>query len=350
MSVRQGGKIIAGNVSHYNVGDTFMTKRTDNRLNGAVECDGATYNTTDFTGNGSIGELLEAGKLDYVSLSAYSNAIAQTGWCDKIGWDGTGNTAFRVPTINPRHYIIKTQEPTAENNYTWYKLYANGWVEQGGVANTTNTATPTQCNLPIAMIDGGYCITYGPTTNNMVSVFLAGKSTTYFSVTTGVVNVGYYAVAFNWQVSGMSSITPRTATRVMIQIANGITDQALETCTGVLSDVAGLKDLSNITADGKEVCANLAMPSNRYIDLTLGASGAAYTAPADGYFSVVGTTTAQNGFFSIGAQNVGMRVTQPDQNTGLNAFVPASKGATCTLYYSSINVTSFRFIYAEGAQ
>lgn len=32
--------------------------------------------------------------------------------------------------------------------------------------------------------------------------------------------------------------------------------------------------------------ARMAMPSNKYIDLTLGASGSTYTAPANGYFQL----------------------------------------------------------------
>ena len=44
------------------------------------------------------------------------------------------------------------------------------------------------------------------------------------------------------------------------------------------------KDLSNITAEAKSQIAGHGMPSSNYVDLTLGASGATYTAPASGYF------------------------------------------------------------------
>ena len=45
------------------------------------------------------------------------------------------------------HEVIEFQEPTAQNNYTWYRLYADGWVEQGGMnsygtGNTSNTVIP----------------------------------------------------------------------------------------------------------------------------------------------------------------------------------------------------------------
>ena len=48
--------------------------------------------------------------------------------------------------------VTEWQVPTAENNYTWYRKYASGWIEQGGKfvvtsasvgANTYSTATLT---------------------------------------------------------------------------------------------------------------------------------------------------------------------------------------------------------------
>lgn len=37
-----------------------------------------------------------------------------------------------IPDLSPYDYIIEWQMPTAENNYTWYRKYKSGWVEQGG--------------------------------------------------------------------------------------------------------------------------------------------------------------------------------------------------------------------------
>lgn len=44
--------------------------------------------------------------------------------------------------VDVGHQVIDFQEPTALNNYTWYRKYADGWVEQGGIATIparTNT-------------------------------------------------------------------------------------------------------------------------------------------------------------------------------------------------------------------
>lgn len=56
----------------------------------------------------------------------------------------------REPVEDP-HRCIEFQAPTAENGYTWYRKYADGWVEQGGkTANFTNTAINTAGNKPVA--------------------------------------------------------------------------------------------------------------------------------------------------------------------------------------------------------
>lgn len=48
-------------------------------------------------------------------------------------------------------YVVETQLPTALNNYTWYRKYKSGWVEQGGVTSTDGTQT-----LPVEMADTNY--------------------------------------------------------------------------------------------------------------------------------------------------------------------------------------------------
>ena len=40
--------------------------------------------------------------------------------------------ADAVTDMSGADYVIAWQSPTAENNYTWYRKYRSGWVEQGG--------------------------------------------------------------------------------------------------------------------------------------------------------------------------------------------------------------------------
>jgi len=50
-------------------------------------------------------------------------------------------------------FLVATQRPTAANNYTWYRLYSDGWVEQGGAIINATTY-----QLPIKMADTNYYI------------------------------------------------------------------------------------------------------------------------------------------------------------------------------------------------
>lgn len=45
-------------------------------------------------------------------------------------------------------YVIETQLPTSDNNYTWYRKYKSGWVEQGGYVSGTDLVN---IPLPIAL-------------------------------------------------------------------------------------------------------------------------------------------------------------------------------------------------------
>lgn len=314
MSLRQGGKIIAGNNSGQSVGNIFWTMRKTNALNGAVECNGATYDTDDFDGAQSIGELLESGEVPYVSLADYATALASDGVCGVFGWDGTGTTSFRVPllqdifveagtaaqigdylepaipnikysvnyptiggsngaltlgarsssyvgpassnnvyfypnnvnastvssvykdnadTVQPKavryrpmvqlavgatdealetctnvlamlanaDFIIERQDPTAENNYTWYRKYKSGWVEQGGYSS----GEPRTATLPVAMADTNYsviCVQRGTTAPTVAE---GSPRAGAISTTQIYVNGGASPNDVCWQVSGMAA-------------------------------------------------------------------------------------------------------------------------------------------------
>lgn len=54
-------------------------------------------------------------------------------------------------------FVVERQEPTAANNYTWYKKYRSGWVEQGGRSSAVNgVGATTSVTLPVAMSDANY--------------------------------------------------------------------------------------------------------------------------------------------------------------------------------------------------
>lgn len=96
--------------------------------------------------------------------------------------------------------------------------------------------------------------------------------------------------------------------------------------------------------------AQASMPSERAIDLTLGASGSTYTAPADGYFTIRKFGTSAYQFIGLyGA--VTSEVVCPIQNFDAAVYIPAAKGQSVACYYSLAGETKeFKFVYAVGSE
>lgn len=107
--------------------------------------------------------------------------------------------------------------------------------------------------------------------------------------------------------------------------------------------------LSNINSTAKAKIANLAMPSSSYIDLTLGASGSAYTAPADGYILLnkTGLGTGQLVSFTNGA--IKTMTSCVSSGIWVITWIPVRKNDIIVYEYSATGSTNyFRFIYAQG--
>lgn len=124
---------------------------------------------------------------------------------------------------------------------------------------------------------------------------------------------------------------------------------------GVISNFRPYSTLQVIDRNDTSWLSGLGMPSDKYIDLTLGASGSKYTAPANGWFSFeCGFTAAFNSWASLGYTNYQIRDSRNGTTAGTSShtlFIPVSKGRECYLTYGNLNSshsTNLRFIYAEG--
>ena len=99
------------------------------------------------------------------------------------------------------------------------------------------------------------------------------------------------------------------------------------------------------------IISGLAMPSNKYIDLTLGASDTQYTAPANGWFFCNKTAGATNKYINMINLNNGLSAEATPTTTGNSArvYVQVKRGDVVKIGYSVTGSTiAFRFIYAEG--
>ena len=92
-------------------------------------------------------------------------------------------------------------------------------------------------------------------------------------------------------------------------------------------------------------------PSSTYEDLTVGAAGTKYTAPANGWFAVTAKVeNVTSGYVSYVTHSSGGRIICTSYGYGYGgAFIPCQKGQAIVFHYEP-NVTDrkVRFIYAEG--
>lgn len=114
-------------------------------------------------------------------------------------------------------------------------------------------------------------------------------------------------------------------------------------------DSVANSNASNFSQAGRSYLSGLGMPSNRYIDLTLLASGSKYTAPANGWFYIVKASTAANQYISIAHSSTRQDVVWSATTQAQYLKSKCLKGETVNINYTVAGTTStFRFIYAEG--
>ena len=110
--------------------------------------------------------------------------------------------------------------------------------------------------------------------------------------------------------------------------------------------------VAGLIPDNSSVIAGYAMPSSRYIDLTLGASGTGYTAPANGWVMIEKVANGAGQRLALGVSSC-QRYTFNSHASGdiLAQTIPVKKGTSFYVSYSLGGATNmFRFIYAEGEQ
>ena len=116
----------------------------------------------------------------------------------------TDRNMRNVDTVSGGDSVVAFQIPTVDNGYTWYRLYASGWVEQGGVSNGLNAVV----TLPVEMADTNYTLVcsgvYESRTNTNVAYWSAvsGDRTSTTTITLGQTG-GFETMG--WQVSGMAA-------------------------------------------------------------------------------------------------------------------------------------------------
>lgn len=105
-----------------------------------------------------------------------------------------------------------------------------------------------------------------------------------------------------------------------------------------------------------EYMGHMAMPSDKYIDLELGASGTTYTAPADGYYRLTMKQSAAEQYAYLASYTTNdepILSTTSKTATGtdsLSTWIAVHKGQTVKAVYNAPEKRVFRFIYAIGSE
>lgn len=133
------------------------------------------------------------------------------------------------------------------------------------------------------------------------------------------------------------------------QFSQTATEQTAGLNTELFNGKADI-DANNFSATGKSVLAGIGMPSRKYDNLTLGATGSSYIAPANGYFCL--SKLANGGTQFANLINSGKNVRIIGTATAgiyIYIYIPAAKGDIIFCYYNATGKTEFlRFAYAEG--
>ncbi|WP_405316526.1 hypothetical protein [Faecalibacillus faecis] len=254
----------------------------------------------------------------FLTEDDWQTSVTTYGVCGKFVYDSVNNTV-RLPKITG--FIEGTTDVTAlgdlieaglpqipdHRHYYYYSEQPNG------------TGQPELGNQK-----------YGPTQTEGISYIepsnIYGKSDT---VQPQAIKVLYYIV-----------IATSTKTDIQVDIDEIATD---------LNGKADV-DLTNVNNSGTSRGAGWAMPSSTYINLTLGASGSTYTAPANGWVSMVAVGNQSATWIhainnTSGAEGV-------SQGSGRCCILlPILKNESFSLDYGYVlNWLSFKFIYAQGSE
>ena len=134
------------------------------------------------------------------------------------------------------------------------------------------------------------------------------------------------------------------ATAATLSAANAaVSETNTAAMLGTKADISA----SNFNAIGRSKIAGYSMPSSRYNNLTLGASGSTYIAPANGYFTYLAMSSEAGQYVNIYSSKIGVMQTGIGSSTSYKGIIPVQKDDIVTFAYT-MSVSEFRFVYTEG--
>lgn len=152
------------------------------------------------------------------TMAEYEAIVAKDPETEYIITDDIGGSATEIGQITESlndkvdkgFDIVEFQEPTADNNYTWYKKYRNGWVEQGQKKIQIAHNSKGLITLPVVMANTDYIAQAGSNQVNSSGTFGANSTVSANAGTTTQVRLGQFNSASAnmdvwWEVKGMAA-------------------------------------------------------------------------------------------------------------------------------------------------
>jgi len=313
MSVYKGTNLLAGIATNTitNAHDLLDYKWTDHELNdmswlrsnpfsyqsGDVYSEAYNHLVADYNSGTSQTETVEGYTISYV-LAPDGHKIT-TDYSVVSLYGATGSCWYYVLDTTNKRFVLPYKRSTQIIRYVlgndyWYRLYADGWVEQGGYFSSGGSGNTT-VTLPVEMVFVDYFkpkatrISGASTTTNVNVWAREPTSTTQFVVytssDTGVV----------WEVSGPSGVNMNSFQadqKYLYFYVGQFSQTATEQTAGLNSELFNGKadvDLSNAapnaSASAKETIVGWGMPDySAGISVTFPVSTNTFTAPSDGNY------------------------------------------------------------------
>ena len=268
------------------------------------------------------------------------------------------NGAFHSGTVYKSVYelLLKIHNGTETKDGVSVKMSTEAYTNTDFVLNTTDTTfrLPIKVKLASGNAVVGNGMTLGLTngtenfgvmsnTNLLIqnsSAFYGTNIGTKYSNIGGITKDLSVGVTTDPTKSGL--VLADNDMYLYFYVGETIQDANVINASGVLTRVAELSD---------SYISGLGMPSDKYINLTLGASGSTYTAPANGYFYFGKVASGVNQFVDMLNQTSKYRLQTCAPASGIYCLqtIPARKGDLVRVNYNLAGATEgFRFIYAEG--
>lgn len=373
-----------------------------------LPCNGSEYSSSQFPS--FYTNYLTGARLLTCTYEEYASSISTYGKCGKFAVDATVGT-FKTPYLPDGSFIQQAMSDTelgkaydaglpamththpasatSSTNVTGNHGHLNGCADNAlvnFVYSGTTVDMPGSATQALAVDGGSLPTTYQGYTNTngnhshtvTTSVTIAnntnpnsiyGNSTTvqpesvalrwFVVVGTGAINEAEmdwsaWATGLNGRANTDLSNLSTTGQAILDNKANTDLSNLSTSGQAVLSNKADV-NASNFSASGKNYLSKIGMPSNRSIQLTVGATGTQYTAPANGYFKTLATTNSQTmGYVNLANNSAGISAsTFNDIGFVLCVYTPVKAGDVVTYYYDlrgTNNLNELHFNYAEGAE